>query len=197
VFTKSGFSARVVSSHRPPVPILALTDTEKTARQLALVWGVHPVPLTLAPRAGEHRLEFVVRAAFLYGAIRPGERVVLLAEERAGGAPWFRLAYEEALQETPFTFRGAAALTDPANRVESCAANRGPDSAPLLLLNHWVAMEPLPLPSDAEKVNAYEPLLARARECERIRGQIPNLIAVNFYRRGDLFRVVDTLNGVG
>ena len=58
-------------------------------------------------------------------------------------------------------------------------------------------MEPLPLPSDAEKVNAYEPLLARARECERIRGQIPNLIAVNFYRRGDLFRVVDTLNGVG
>ena len=126
-----------------------------------------------------------------------GERVVFLAEERAGGAPWFHLAYEEALQETPFTFRGAAALTDPANRVESCAANRGPDSAPLLLLNHWVAMEPLPLPSDAEKVNAYEPLLARARECERVRGQIPNLIAVNFYRRGDLFRVVDTLNGVG
>jgi len=126
-----------------------------------------------------------------------GERVVFLAEERAGGAPWFHLAYEEALQETPFTFRGAAALTDPANRVESCAANRGPDSAPLLLLNHWVAMEPLPLPSDAEKVNAFEPLLARARECERIRGQIPNLIAVNFYRRGDLFRVVDTLNGVG
>ena len=92
---------------------------------------------------------------------------------------------------------GAAALTDPANRVESCAANRGPDGAPLLLLNHWVAMEPLPLPSDDEQVNAYGPLMRRLRECRRIRHHIPNLVAVNFYRRGDLFRVVDTLNGVG
>ena len=55
----------------------------------------------------------------------------------------------------------------------------------------------MPRPSDAEKVNAYEPLLRRARECRRIRDHLPNLLAVNFYRRGDLFRVVDTLNGVG
>ncbi len=126
-----------------------------------------------------------------------GERVVFLAEERAGGAPWYHLAYEAAMQETPFTFRGAQALIGEQNLVAGCAANRGPDDAPLLLLNHWVAMEPLPLPSDAEKVNAYEPLLRRARECERRRAQLPNLIAVNFYRRGDVFAVVDTLNGVG
>ena len=42
VFTKSGFSARVVASKRPAVPILALTDEERTFRQLALVWGVVP-----------------------------------------------------------------------------------------------------------------------------------------------------------
>jgi pyruvate kinase len=42
VFTKSGFSARVVSSKRPAVPILALTDEARTYRQLALVWGVVP-----------------------------------------------------------------------------------------------------------------------------------------------------------
>ena len=42
VFTKGGFSARVVSSHRPRVPILALTDQPGTYRQLALVWGVIP-----------------------------------------------------------------------------------------------------------------------------------------------------------
>jgi pyruvate kinase len=42
VFTKSGFSARVVASKRPPVPILALTDEVRTYRQLALVWGVVP-----------------------------------------------------------------------------------------------------------------------------------------------------------
>jgi pyruvate kinase len=42
VFTKSGFSARVVASHRPTVPILVLTDQPRTFRQLALVWGVVP-----------------------------------------------------------------------------------------------------------------------------------------------------------
>ena len=40
VFTKSGSTARVVASHRPDVPILALTDEPRTHRQLALVWGV-------------------------------------------------------------------------------------------------------------------------------------------------------------
>ena len=42
VFTKGGFSARVVASHRPRVPILALTDQPGTFRQLALVWGIIP-----------------------------------------------------------------------------------------------------------------------------------------------------------
>ena len=39
--------------------------------------------------------------------------------------------------------------------------------------------------------------LRRARECTRLRHHAPNLLAVNFYREGGLFRVVDTLNGVG
>lgn len=42
VFTKSGFSARVVAAHRPGVSILVLTDQERTYRQLSLVWGVIP-----------------------------------------------------------------------------------------------------------------------------------------------------------
>jgi len=54
----------------------------------------------------------------------------------------------------------------------------------------------VPLPSHAATVNAYQPLLARLRECQRIRRHFPNLVAVNFYRRGDAFHVVDTLNGV-
>jgi pyruvate kinase len=42
VFTKSGFSARIVSAQRPDVPILGLTDVERTYNQLAMVWGVIP-----------------------------------------------------------------------------------------------------------------------------------------------------------
>lgn len=125
------------------------------------------------------------------------ERLVLLAEHDAGGAaPWYRPVYEEAVQETPFHFATVGELTDPAARERSCAPNRGPAGAPLFLLNHWVTTDPLPLPSQAATVNASAPLLARARLCGSLRNRIPNLVAVNFYRRGDLFGVVDELNGV-
>jgi hypothetical protein len=128
--------------------------------------------------------------------IDSGRRVVFLAENHAGGAPWYRLAYETATEETPYSFKKAAELISPSSLAGSCRANRGPKGAPLFLLNHWITTDPVPLPSDADTVNAYRALLARARDCMRIRKHIPNLVAVNFYARGDLFRVVDALNGV-
>jgi pyruvate kinase len=78
VATKSGFTARIVASHRPGVPILALTDAPRTARQLALVWGVIP---ELVPHA--ERYEDVVRvglaAAARRGLASPGDRVIVTA----------------------------------------------------------------------------------------------------------------------
>ena len=41
--TKSGATARNVSKFRPSTPILAITNEEKVARQLQLVWGVNPL----------------------------------------------------------------------------------------------------------------------------------------------------------
>jgi hypothetical protein len=48
----------------------------------------------------------------------------------------------------------------------------------------------------AEKVNAYDFLLDRARKCQKERGKLPNLVAVDFYNTGDLFAVTETLNGI-
>jgi hypothetical protein len=132
----------------------------------------------------------------LRSMIDSGQRVVFLAENHAGAAPWYHLAYEHILQETPFSFRRAAQLTDPAQIPASCRDNRGPEDAPLFLLNNWVTTDPVPLPANAARVNAYAPLLHRIEECRRIRGRLPNLVAVDFYRRGDVFAVVDHLNGV-
>jgi hypothetical protein len=128
--------------------------------------------------------------------IDSGQRVLFMAENRAGAAPWYRPVYDSITEETPYTFSKVAQLTDPASLASSCRANRGPARAPILLVNHWISTDPIPLPSDAEKVNGYGQLLKRARECQRVRHHFPNLVAVNFYRRGDLFRVVDALNGV-
>jgi hypothetical protein len=124
------------------------------------------------------------------------QRLLFLAENHAGAAPWYHLAYKKVTEETPYTFKKVADLTNPDKLAATCKANRGPAHAPLFLVNHWISTDPIPLPSQASKVNAYGPLLRRARDCQTIRSHLPNLLAVNFYRRGDLFRVVDTLNGV-
>jgi hypothetical protein len=128
--------------------------------------------------------------------IDTGQRVVFLAENHAGAAPWYRLAYRQMTEETPYKFSKTGQLTDPDELAASCKANRGPEHATLFLVNHWISTDPVPRPSHAAKVNAYDPLLRRIRECERRRDHFPNLVAVNFYRQGDIFRVVDTLNGV-
>ena len=116
-----------------------------------------------------------------------GQRVLVLAENDTTGVPWYHKAFD-VMQETPYTFR------DPKEFSEK--PNRGGPGGSLLLMNHWIESTPMPKPSNAEMVNAYDALLARARRFERTRGRVPNLIAVDFYATGDLLRVVRTLNGV-
>jgi hypothetical protein len=129
--------------------------------------------------------------------IDSGQRLVVMAENDAGDIPWYHRAYDGALQETPFRFRTTGALTDAATLAGSCQANRGPASAPLFLVNHWVDTSPVPRASNATAVNGYKVLLHRAQTCQRLRHHLPNLIAVDFYREGDVLGVARTLNGVG
>jgi pyruvate kinase len=78
VFTKSGFSARVVASHRPSVPILVLTDIPRTFRQLALVWGVIP-ELVQHCNTYDEMVRLALEAVERRGLARPGDRVVVTA----------------------------------------------------------------------------------------------------------------------
>ncbi|CAN5200480.1 pyruvate kinase [soil metagenome] len=77
-FTKSGFSARIVSSYRPGVPILALTDQERTYRQLALMWGVVP---ELVPHCDTYEQMMVLakEAVVRRGLASAGDRIVVTA----------------------------------------------------------------------------------------------------------------------
>lgn len=78
VFTKSGFSARIVSAQRPEVPILGLTPVEQTYHQLALVWGVVPA---LAPHSTTYAdmWEFARGEVLRRGMAAPGDRVLVTA----------------------------------------------------------------------------------------------------------------------
>ena len=119
------------------------------------------------------------------------ERVIVLAENRPGGAPWIH-RQPAVMQETPFHFRSPAALEAP----DSCKPNRGGTAGSLLLVNHWVDTSPAPRVTIARRVNARDFLARRVAECRRERGMLPNVVAVDFYRDGDAARVVDELNGV-
>ena len=77
-FTKSGFSARMVAANRPGVPVLGVTDTAETCRQLALVWGVIPVRCDGAPRY-DAMLGAARERILSAGLARPGDRVVVTA----------------------------------------------------------------------------------------------------------------------
>jgi pyruvate kinase len=78
VFTKSGFSARIVASQRPPVPILVLTDVPRTYRQLALVWGVVP-ELVRHCNTYEAMVRLALEVVQRRGRAHAGDRVVVTA----------------------------------------------------------------------------------------------------------------------
>lgn len=114
---------------------------------------------------------------------------VLALSEKFGDAPrpaWYHAGFD-VVQETPFRYHAPEEF--------SCRPNRGTPESPLLMMNHWIE-KVTPSPADAEAVNARDVLLPRGRQCERERGMLPNLVAVNFYARGDVFAVVDALNGL-
>ena len=119
--------------------------------------------------------------------VERNERLIVMTEhaDRAP-VPWLQRGFE-LTQETPFAFHSVDDL--------SCEPNRGPADAPLFLVNHWIE-DITPTPEDAELLNARDVLLPRLRDCAAERGQTPNLVAVNFYRSGDLLAVIDEINGV-
>jgi hypothetical protein len=115
------------------------------------------------------------------------ERVLVLAENDAAGVPWYHSVWE-TFQETPYKFLTPDEF--------SCTANRGGTAGSLFQLNHWIETLPAPRPSNALIVNSREFLLRRARLCQRERGKLPNIIAVDFARTGDVVGAVAELNGI-
>ncbi|MGH7476473.1 MAG: pyruvate kinase [Longimicrobiales bacterium] len=77
-FTTTGFTARLVSSYRPPVPIVAVCDGLTTFRQLALVWGVEPV-LCAADVTYTGMLEAARAHLLAHGFAQERDRIVVTA----------------------------------------------------------------------------------------------------------------------
>jgi hypothetical protein len=161
-----------------------------------LVFGIedYVAPPDLAAAFAESGLEGLVYKGpaappwpTLREMIDSRQRVLVLVESGRKGVPWIHPVYDGLVQETPYRFLVPSEM--------SCAPNRGGTTGSFFLMNNWIETTPSPRPSNAAIVNAHDALLARARQCERERGRKPSLVAVDFYRTGDLLRVVRELNG--
>ena len=119
--------------------------------------------------------------------IESGQRVLVFLESGRAGVEWLRPAFQ-TFQETPYSFHKGEEF--------SCLPNRGGTAGSLFQINHWIETTPTPKPSNAAMVNAYDFLLRRAQQCAEERHHLPNILAVDFYRTGDLFKVARKLNGL-
>ncbi len=118
--------------------------------------------------------------------IERNKRLVVFGE-RGGSPPEWYMHFWDYAQETNYSYKSSTAF--------DCAPNRGNPDGSLFLLNHWVARR-APDRADARFVNSYRFMLGRAEICTDERGLKPNVVAVDFFSIGDLFKVVEKLNGL-
>jgi hypothetical protein len=121
--------------------------------------------------------------------IQKNTRVYIATEHSSPPPAWYHAMYLEFV-DTPFSFHTVDDITADA----SCDKLRGSDDNDLFLINHWVE-DPLPDEALSKTVNAHDLLLTRVQRCAVARAHFPNVVAVDFVSSGDLFRVVDELNG--
>jgi hypothetical protein len=117
--------------------------------------------------------------------IESGTRLVVMAESSGPPPAWYHQAYELSW-DTPYAFVTEADF--------SCVVNRGRPENDLFQINHWLS-NPFSKPENGEQVNRFEVLWSRVDRCRRETGRFPNFIVVDYVHIGDLFAVVDRLNG--
>ena len=76
--TLSGRSARLISAHRPNVPILALSPGKETVRRCALMWGVQAASMR-RHEVTEALIADAARRVVELGWVQPGARVGITA----------------------------------------------------------------------------------------------------------------------
>jgi len=76
--TLSGRSARLISAHRPTVPILALSPGRETVRRCGLMWGVQAASMRRMETT-EELIAACVRRVVELGWVKPGDRIGITA----------------------------------------------------------------------------------------------------------------------
>jgi pyruvate kinase len=83
--TASGASARAVSFFRPQPQIIAITQDERVARELAIVWGVSPVAIKGKKlKTVESLLDYAVAILKCDNSLCKEEKIIWISGDRVG-----------------------------------------------------------------------------------------------------------------
>ena len=118
--------------------------------------------------------------------IATDRRLVVFTDNQGGTYDWYHDVWDYAF-ETHYSFATPAAL--------SCTPNRGNPANNLFILNHFLT-QTFGSPALAEQINHNPLFIDRANECAAADAHLPNFVTVDHYQIGDVFLVVDALNGL-
>ncbi len=165
-----------------PDQVIILFDEDYVAeRDLQKVFkrsGLFPYLATLTPGQPLPTLGALIRAH---------HNVVVFAQKPPSGQYAWNADAFSWIQDTPL---GAIKPGD-----FTCKLERGEPGNPLLMMNNWADVFPPRLSPNVPLVQRAF-ILARARQCVKQRGRMPNLILTDHYEQGDVVGAVATLNGV-
>ncbi|HLB21490.1 MAG TPA: hypothetical protein VK605_05235, partial [Solirubrobacteraceae bacterium] len=121
--------------------------------------------------------------------VRSQHNVLVFTQEPVSERyPWDMYAFGGFIQDTPL---GAVKP-----RQFTCKLSRGLPSSPLLMINDWADVFP-PRRSPNVALVKRSFIVKRARQCEKERHKLPNLILTDFYDSGDVVGAARVLNGLG
>lgn len=116
-----------------------------------------------------------------------GRRLVVFTGSQGGAYDWYHATWSYCW-DTDWNIK------DPEDF--DCDRNRGSTDNDLFILNHHIYSSiGIPTTDLADLANSNPFFGDRTRQCYQETGQLPNYPSVDFYDIGDIFEVVDNLNG--
>lgn len=77
-FTHTGYTPRLLSKLKPSVPIIAISDEEKTCRRLALYWDIHPIQKDWDTVLNTDLLDKIDNLIFEHTNFQNDERIIII-----------------------------------------------------------------------------------------------------------------------
>jgi pyruvate kinase len=77
--TSSGFTARMISRHRPQAPVVCMTPHERALKYSAFMWGVRGMQFETRNGDADELFEYAARLAASMGLAKSGDDVVVTA----------------------------------------------------------------------------------------------------------------------